>query len=113
MFVRCAYFEGTVHTGEKDRFERLVMEQIAPKMLCFPAIRRLEFYFSCDFETPERNICLCIEHTYDSREDIDAAITSDARAAMQADLEELLALFEGRVYHVNNEVLAVRLAERS
>jgi len=76
----------------------------------FPAIRRLEFYFGRDFELQERNICLCIEHAYDSREDIDAAITSDARAAMQAELEELLALLEGRVYHVNHEVHAVPLS---
>ena len=42
-----------------------------------------------------------IEHTYDSLADIETAITSDVRAGMRPILDELLPLFEGKVYHVN------------
>ena len=104
MFVRCAYFEGTIAPGDLARFEEVVRQGIAPAMSRFPGIRRLEFRFGRDFETSQRCICFSIEHAYDSREDIHRAITSDARKAMQADLDELMDLFEGRVYHVNHEV---------
>ncbi len=106
MFVRCAYFEGTISTGNQGRFEEVVRQGIAPAMSRFPGIRRLEFRFGRDFEIPERSICFSIEHAYDSLEDIQRAITSDARKSMQADLDELMGLFEGRIYHVNHEVVA-------
>ena len=105
MFVRAAYFEGKITAGNQDRFENLVKQRIAPAMGRIPGIRRLEFRFGRDFETRERSICFCIEHGYDSLDDIQRAITSDARKSMQADLDELMSLFEGRLYHVNYEMM--------
>ena len=41
MYVRCAYFEGNVDVADRERFESIVREQIAPQMLRFPRIRNL------------------------------------------------------------------------
>lgn len=40
MYVRCAYFEGSVDSTDRERFASIVGEQIAPQMLRFPGIRK-------------------------------------------------------------------------
>ena len=104
MFVRHAYFEGTVALEDRERFETVVREQVAPGMRRFPRIRRLAYHWGLEFETDDRRIHLTIEHAYDSLEDIAAAITSEPRRAIQGPLDEMLSLFDGRVYHVNYEI---------
>ena len=101
MYVRCAYFEGNVATADRERFESLVREQIAPQMLKFPRIRSLRLLWGREQETHDRSIYLVLEHGYDSLEDIQIAITSDVRAGMQSVLDELVSYFDGRIYHVN------------
>ena len=103
MYVRCAYFEGNVATADRGRFESLVREQISPQMLLFPGIRKLRLLWGRENETPDRNIYLVLEHAYDSLQDIQVAITSDVRAGMQSALDELISLFDGKIYHVNYE----------
>jgi hypothetical protein len=104
MYVRCAYFEGSVDSADRERFESLVREQIAPQMLQFPGIRKLRLLWGQEYETLDRNIYLVLEHGYDSLQDIQVAITSDVRAGMQSALDELLSLFHGNIYHVNYEI---------
>lgn len=103
MYVRCAYFEGNVAEAKRERFESIVREQMAPKMRRFPRIRSLRLLWGREHEVPERSIYLVIEHGYDSLEDIQAAITSDVRAGMQDAIDELVSLFDGRIWHVNHE----------
>jgi len=103
MYLRCAYFEGNVAATDRERFESLVREQIAPQMLEFPRIRSLRLLWGREQETADRSIYLAIEHGYDSLEDIQDAITSDVRAGIQSALDELISLFDGRIYHVNYE----------
>jgi hypothetical protein len=101
MYLRCAYFEGDVPACHRERFDAILNEKIASKMLTFPGIRHLRMLRGLEYESPERPIYLVIEHGYDSPEAIQTAITSAARASMQSALDELMPLFEGRVYHVN------------
>lgn len=103
MYVRCAYFEGNVATSDREQFESLVREQIAPQMLKFPRIRSLRLLWGKEQETLDRSIYLVLEHAYDSLEDIQIAITSDVRAGMQSALDELVSHFDGKIYHVNYE----------
>jgi hypothetical protein len=104
MYVRCACFEGNVAATDRERFESIVREKIAPQMLRFPGIRTLRFLWGREQETPDRSIYLVVEHGYDSLEDIHVAITSDVRAGMKGALDELVSLFDGRIYHVNHEI---------
>lgn len=101
MYVRCAYFEGNVVATDRERFESIVREQIAPQMLRFPRIRNLRLLWGREHEVPDRSIYLVIEHGYDSLEDIQVAITSDVRAGIQGAIDELVSLFDGRIWHVN------------
>ena len=104
MYVRCACFEGDVALTDRERFESLVREHIAPQMLRFPGIRKVRLLWGREWETPDRSTYLVLEHEYDSLEDLNTAITSDIRAEMQDTLDELVSLFDGRIYHVNYEV---------
>jgi hypothetical protein len=103
MYLRCAYFEGSVAATEQERFESIVRKQIVPQLLRFPRIRSLRLLWGREQETSDRSIYFAVEHEYDSLEDIQIAITSDVRAGMQSALDELLSLFDGRIYHVNYE----------
>jgi hypothetical protein len=103
MYLRCAYFEGNVAANDRERFESIVREQVTPKMLEFPRIRSLKLLWGREQEVSDRGIYLAIEHEYDSLEDLHTAITSDVRAGMKSAIDELVSLFEGRIYHVNYE----------
>ena len=54
MYLRCAYFEGSVATADREGFESIVREQIAPQMLRFPRIRSLRFLWSREQEISDR-----------------------------------------------------------
>ena len=109
MFVRCAYFKGTVAPQHRERFASIVRERIAPAMPPFPKIRRLEYHWGRESEADRRGIYLVIEHAYDSLEDIATAITCDIRQNMQGDIDVASALFDGWVYHVNHEAESVEV----
>ena len=104
MYLRCAHFEGYVAATDQARFESVVREQIVPQMLRFPRIRSLRLLWGREQETSDRSIYFVVEHGYDSLEDIQVAITSDVRAGMQSAIDELVSLFDGRIYHVNYEI---------
>lgn len=108
MLVRHAFFEGTVAPEDQARFESIVRERIAPGMQRFPRIRRLVYHWGREFEDDDRRFHLVIEHAYDSMQDMAAAITSAPRREIQEPLEEMLALFDGKVFHVNFEMDVVR-----
>ena len=103
MYTRCAYFEGNVVATDREYFESIVREQLAPQILRFPRIRKLRLLWGREHEVADRSIYLVIEHEYDSLEDIQVAITSDVRAGMQGAIDELVSLFNGRIWHVNYE----------
>ncbi len=107
MIVRSAYFEGEIKAEGRARFEQLVKDELAPRMRELPNIRRLCFYFGKEYETEDRPICFVVEHGYDSLDDVNTAKASPAREAITPALEELMTLFEGRVYHVNHEMDAI------
>ena len=104
MFVRHACFEGTVAPEDRERFAAIVREQVAPGMSRFPRLRRLSYHWGREYEADDRQFYLIIEHAYDSPQDMEAAISSEPRREMQGAIEELVGLFQGRVYHVNCEV---------
>ena len=103
MYVRCAYFEGNVAAINRERFESIVREQLAAGMGRFPGIRHFRLLWGREHEASDRKFYLVIEHGYDSLEDIQVAITSDVRAGIQGAIDELVSLFDGRIWHVNYE----------
>jgi hypothetical protein len=112
MYLRCAYFEGDVPALHRKQFDAIMNEQIAPTMLTFPGLLHLRILWGREHETPERHLYLVIEHGYDSLEALGVAITSEARTSMQSALDELMPLFDGRVYHVNYDAKTFHIGNR-
>ncbi len=104
MFVRCAYFEGDVDPADRGVFDGGYRDIVAPTMATFPHVLHVRLLWGREFESPERQFYLVVEHGYEKLEHIAIALKSDARAGLQGTLDEIMPLFNGRIYHVNHEV---------
>ena len=74
MYVRCAYFEGTVAAENRERFDRFFDEEVIPMITRFPNLRRVRLLRGEWFEEGAPGIYQTIELTFDSKDDIDAAL---------------------------------------
>ncbi len=102
MYVRCAYFEGTVEAADRERFDRFIDTEIMPRLTRMPKVRAVRLLRGSEFEDDAPHLYQTIEQTYDSLEDIRAALASEVRSEMRVKLTEVLGLFKGRLYHVNH-----------
>ncbi len=108
MHVRCAIFEGTVAPANRAAFDAHVEQKVLPILAAFPRIRSARVLRAQSVEDGGPPIYQVFELQFDDAEDLAAALASPNRARSRAALGEVMALFEGRVYHVNH-----RLSERA
>jgi uncharacterized protein (TIGR02118 family) len=106
-FVR---YEG--EAAHRDEFLRYYREQHAPILARFPGIRRIVIHSPVDWQdefpvNPDR-FTLLAQMIFDTRQDLDRALQSDARAEARADFAHF-PKFAGSVYHqatISEEVFA-------
>lgn len=110
MYVRCAYFVGTVAPEHKAEFDRVYEEKAMPIIATFPKIRSARLLRGDWHETAKGAppVYQVIELTFDSKEDLEAALASEPRAAnlkmlKEAGVEQYL---DGSIYHINYSVPA-------
>ncbi len=106
MYVRCAYFEGTVAAENRERFDRFFDEEVIPMITRFPNLRRVRLLRGEWFEEGAPGIYQTIELTFDSKEDVDTALASEARTRNVENMKKsgIMDLFDGRLYHINHRV---------
>ena len=104
MYVRAGYFEGEIAAADFERFRTHVEREIAPLILKMPGIRDLRILWGREFQDGAPPYVLAMEHAYDDREALEAALASPARDAMRAKLAEVLPLFKGAIRHVNYDL---------
>ena len=115
MFVRCAYYVGTVAIENRMVFDDYVLNVHLPDVASWPRLRRLrllkndgEPYLG---EAPR--YYQCFELTFDTQEDMDFCMASPMRAAtrkqMQEDSKGFKELFIGEVHHVNYTITDIPL----
>lgn len=107
MYVRAGYFEGEIAEQDFERFKAHVEREVAPLILKMPGIRDLRILWGAEFQDGAPPYVLAMEHAYDDKAALEAALASPARDALRAKLAEVLPLFKGAIRHVNYE-LAVR-----
>ena len=107
MFVRCAFFIGDVNPSNRDKFDRCVIEEVAPQVAKFPGCREVRVLCGREYQDGAQDFYMVVEHYYDSLEDIHNAIASENRDRVWHHLNKVLPLFEGRVTHMNAEVRLV------
>jgi uncharacterized protein (TIGR02118 family) len=110
MFVRCAYYVGTVRPEDQPQFDRYVREVHMPMVANWPRLKALRLlkndgkpYLG---ETPR--YYQCFELTFATQEDMDFCMASPERAETRRisaqDFATFKGLFVGDVRHVNYEV---------
>lgn len=104
MYVRCAYFVGTVAPENRARFDSFIETECAPIIATFPGLRSFRILRGRWYEEGATDIYMTIELTFDGPADIAAMLASGPRARNVEKMKEIMPLFEGRVFHVNHEV---------
>ncbi|MEY2686351.1 MAG: hypothetical protein RL375_549, partial [Pseudomonadota bacterium] len=99
MYIRCAFFKGTVKPGCEAAFNRYVAEQLVPIWTRFPGAQEVRVLrqVECDAADPSLEMVLAVR--YPSREAIDVALASSVRFEGREMTKGLLEMFDGTVFH--------------
>jgi hypothetical protein len=100
MLIRCAFFEGRVRGGQDAAFEQFIEQHLLPLWQRFPgstAVRVLR-HVAADPGAPP--IHMMLEFDYPSQAAMDSTFASPERTEAKAKTQELLSMFDGRLYHV-------------
>ena len=100
MFIRCAFFEGRIKSGQELAFFEFVEERLLPLWRVFPHVMCVEVLREVEAEVGSHRYPMVLQTTYPSRQAIVDALDSSIRAESRALTQELLLMFEGRIFHV-------------
>ena len=99
MYIRCAFFKGTIKPGCREAFDRYVEDRLVPIWTRFPGAMevRVMRQLACDVgDTPlEMVLAIC----YPSLDAIQAALASSVRSEGREMTKGLLEMFDGTVFH--------------
>jgi hypothetical protein len=99
MFIRCAFFEGHVKAGKEAEFKLFVRENLVPLWTQFPGAEDVRVMHQTDSDTPEPHYALVLAIRYPSLLAIEKALASDVRSQSRDVTQNLIKLFEGRIFH--------------
>lgn len=108
MILRQGLFDGAIKAGREADFYAYVENTLLPVWRSFPGATRVEALRSVSPENGDQVYPLHTLFEYPDRATMEAAITSAARAEAVRLLPPLMEMFEGRVYHLNSEVISSR-----
>lgn len=99
MYIRYAFFEGHVKPGMDDAFYRFVRQRLVPLWTTFPGATEVRVLRQEEADTPEPHYALVLAIKYPDKAAIEAALKSDVRARSREATQDLVAMFEGRIFH--------------
>jgi hypothetical protein len=99
MFVRCAFFKGRIKPGSEDAFDSIVEERLMPLWARFPGVDEVRVLRQIETDSETQPLPLVVLMSFQSRAAIDTALSSPVRGQSRAASQELLAHFEGEVFH--------------
>lgn len=99
-FVRCAFFEGRILAGREDSFRAFVQHKLLPLWRQFPGAERVEVLYAVESDAGAPTYPLVLQIGYPSQAAIAAALDSPQRAESRRLTQELMTMFEGRIFHV-------------
>ena len=100
MFKRLAFFEGTIAHGREAEFDAYINERLVPLWKQFPGATRVEVLREVEAEDGSHRYPLILQTTYPKRDTIETALASKVRFESREMTKGLLAMFEGRAFHV-------------
>ena len=99
MFIRCAFFEGHVKSGMDAQFKSFVHERLVPLWTKFPGAEEVRVLHQTESDTAAPNYALVLAIKYPSMAAIDLALKSDVRNQSRLETQELVKMFDGRIFH--------------
>ena len=102
MYIRCAYFEGTIKNSDKATFKHHVITEMVPLIQQFPGLIELRVNWDVWVENNAPPIILKLEMVFNSLEDIETALNSKIRAQNKIKSAQIMPLLKGRVFHINH-----------
>ncbi|KAF4530415.1 hypothetical protein B566_EDAN018559 [Ephemera danica] len=88
------------------QFDAFVAEQIVPLMKRFPGVRAVRVLRALSVEEDGPPLHMTFESVYDSPQAMAHAFTFPVRQELKARMQEILPLFDGRLFHVTHRLLA-------
>ena len=99
MYIRCAFFEGKIHAGKEAAFKDFVRKHLVPLWTQFPGATEVRVMHQSDADTPEPHYALVLAIQYPSLAAIDLAMQSAARQHSREKTQDLIKMFDGRIFH--------------
>ncbi|SOY68873.1 conserved hypothetical protein [Cupriavidus taiwanensis] len=106
MIVRCAYLEGSVRPEHRSRFDAFINAEIVPLMKQFPGATSVRVMRANTIEEEGPSLYMTFETVYPSVEAMEQAFAQPVRRLLRQKLREIKPLFEGRVFHITQTLLA-------
>jgi len=99
MFIRCAFFEGRVKAGKEGEFKSFVKNRLVPLWTQFPGAEEVRVLHQTESDTPAPHYAMVLAIKYPSMAAIEKALQSDVRNQSRVETQELVKLFDGRIFH--------------
>jgi len=106
MIVRTAYLEGKVLPQNVRQFDAFIATEVVPIMKRFPGVRSVRVMREQGIEDGGPSLYMTFESVYDSVEAMNHAFTFPVRQELKSKMQEILPLFEGRLFHITQHLVA-------
>lgn len=99
MFIRCAFFRGTVKPGMEEAFTRYIRQELVPLWTRFPGAQEVRVLRQSESDVDDPHLALVLSVRFPTRESIDVALASEVRMRSKEVSKALIAMFDGTVFH--------------
>lgn len=109
MYIRYAFFEGHVKPGKDAEFTSFVRDRLVPLWTTFPGAREVRVLRQTDSDTEQPHYAMVLAIRYPDLAAIELAMKSGVRQKSREETQDLVKLFDGRIFHtvfaVDHDVL--------
>ena len=100
MLTRTALYEGTIKDGRDDEFFRRVRDELYPFWRRFPGVLAVRVQRTTNRDGDSRPIAMILEMDFPDQETLDRCLASSIRPESHEATEKVMAMFDGRFYHL-------------
>ena len=104
MWIRSAFWIGSVKAGQEDEFQSRMNHVLVPAMRALPGVRVAKALWPRKLEDNPPDIACQFLVEFESRADVERMLASPERAAMRPQVLEVKAMFDGQFSHIEYEV---------
>ena len=105
MIVRTAVLEGTVSPEDQQAFDAFMHETVVPAIATYPGILRVSLRKTTQADDGAPPIYMIHDLYFKDVAAMDAALASDVRTQVRELIKQGMSKFEGRVYHLVQDVV--------